>query len=56
MITGYGRGWQEPKAHGWRRFFQKMREPATTTDWIIAGAVLVVGYMVISIVVAAYVR
>lgn len=40
MITGYGRGWQEPKATGWRRIPQRLREPATYKDWVIAMAVI----------------
>lgn len=41
MITGYGRGWQEPKAHGlWARLWQRMREPATWPDYIAMYAAL----------------
>lgn len=36
MLTGYGRGWQEEKAVGRiARFRQRMREPTTTTTYII---------------------
>jgi len=35
MITGYGKGWQEPKATTrFSRFLQIMREPATTNAYI----------------------
>jgi len=35
MITGYGKGWQEPKATTrFARFRQIMREPATTNAYI----------------------
>ncbi len=33
-ITGYGKGWQEEKATGWRRLLQIGREPATTSTYI----------------------
>ncbi len=43
MITGYGKGWQEPKAEGFvNRFKQRMREPATTTTYYIAGFIFIV--------------
>ena len=38
MITGYGKGWQEPKATTrFGRFRQIMREPATTKAYIAAA-------------------
>lgn len=38
-LTGYGRGWSEPKATApIARFLQIMREPATKTTWTIATA------------------
>lgn len=38
-LTGYGRGWSEPKATTpIARFLQIMREPATKTTWTIATA------------------
>lgn len=48
-FTGYGRGWQEPKAMGWRRIPQRLREPATKTDWKIALAVFVIGYLLFAL-------
>lgn len=43
MITGYGKGWQEPKASGRiARLRQIMREPATTTAYYTAATVCVV--------------
>ena len=46
MFLGYGRGWGEEKAVGfWPRFRQRMREPATTNDWIwvLAGTTMFYG-------------
>lgn len=41
--TGYGKGWREPKAKGLvNRFKQRMREPATTTTYYIAGFIFIV--------------
>lgn len=40
-ITGYGRGWQEPKAKGMKRILQIGREPASTTTWYAASIVFV---------------
>ena len=38
MITGYGEGWQEPKATTrFGRFRQIMREPANTKAYIVSA-------------------
>lgn len=43
LFPGYGRGWGEEKASGfWPRVSQRMREPATTDDWIWAIAFFLV--------------
>lgn len=41
-ITGYGKGWQEPKARTilWR-ILQRAREPATTADYVILMTIFV---------------
>jgi hypothetical protein len=42
--TGYGRGWQEPKAETKiGRLLQRLREPATTTDYVALLAIWAVG-------------
>ncbi|MCD2183323.1 hypothetical protein [Rhizobium sp. GN54] len=41
-LTGYGRGWSEPKAKTLiGRVFQRLREPATTTEWTVVVFVMV---------------
>jgi hypothetical protein len=47
-ITGYGKGWQEPRAQTvLGRLIQKMREPATTTDYIILLVLFGIGVIFI---------
>lgn len=44
MRSGYGRGWQEPKASGRiARVAQWLREPQTKTDIVLAALVLFAG-------------
>lgn len=46
-MSGYGRGWRYPKAHGWRRIFQRLNEPATYVDY----AVIISAFTVIMIII-----
>lgn len=42
-MTGYGRGWQEPKASGVRAMLRQiMREPATKKTWYVVSAIYLV--------------
>lgn len=44
IFPGYGRGWGEEKAKGIiPRFLQRLREPATKTDWYWMSGVLLAG-------------
>ena len=53
-ITGFGRGWQEQKATGpASRFFQIMREPATTKSYVYVMVFLVVVELALVIGLAA---
>jgi len=46
--TGYGRGWREPKARSpIARLIQMGNEPATTTTYVVCGALIVIGVFMI---------